>query len=202
MEIYAGWLASAATMIAAMMTAANLGSRVTGWGFVVFTVGSAAWGVVGLMSGQTSLAITNAFLFAVNLFGVWRWLGKQAAYDDGGAAASRRTRHAPVPTLFSASWMLGAAVTGRDGKTFATVVDTMMKSRSKTLAYVVTTEGGVGGVGETLRAVSPEHLTIEDDAVTCDLDHRDWLALPVIEDDHWPAAAPDADDRATAEVAA
>jgi hypothetical protein len=29
----AGWVAPAATMIAAMMTAANLGARVIGWGF-------------------------------------------------------------------------------------------------------------------------------------------------------------------------
>ena len=35
-----GWLATIATMIAAMMTASNLGARVTGWGFVVFSISS------------------------------------------------------------------------------------------------------------------------------------------------------------------
>lgn len=34
----AGWAAPAATMIAAMMTAFNFGARITGWGFVAFTV--------------------------------------------------------------------------------------------------------------------------------------------------------------------
>ncbi|MEK7456583.1 MAG: hypothetical protein AABZ76_16905 [Pseudomonadota bacterium] len=49
MEDLAGWIAPAATMIAAMMTAANLGARVTGWGFGVFTLGSIAWSIVGLL---------------------------------------------------------------------------------------------------------------------------------------------------------
>ena len=49
LEDLAGWIAPAATMIAAMMTAANLGARVTGWGFGVFTLGSIAWSIVGLL---------------------------------------------------------------------------------------------------------------------------------------------------------
>lgn len=38
-EAVAAWVAPVATMIAAVMTAANLGARVTGWGFVVFVIG-------------------------------------------------------------------------------------------------------------------------------------------------------------------
>jgi hypothetical protein len=38
-------------MIAAMMTPANLGARVTGWGFVLFSVGAVAWVTVALGSG-------------------------------------------------------------------------------------------------------------------------------------------------------
>jgi hypothetical protein len=71
----AGWIAPIATMIAAIMTAANLGARITGWGFVVFAIGSIAWTAVGLSSGQTNLVATNAFLTLVNLVGIWRWLG-------------------------------------------------------------------------------------------------------------------------------
>lgn len=70
LEDIAGWIAPIATMIAAMMTAANLGARVTGWGFVVFTVGSIAWSLVGISTGQTNLLATNAFLTIVNLVGV------------------------------------------------------------------------------------------------------------------------------------
>ncbi len=86
----AGWIAPAATMIAAMMTAANLGARVTGWGFVVFSFGSVAWTTVGLTSGQTNLVLSNAFLTIVNLVGIWRWLGRQASLTK---AAARR----PMP---------------------------------------------------------------------------------------------------------
>ena len=60
-------LAPAATMIAAVMTASNLGARVTGWGFVVFTVGSIAWCLVALTSGQANLLWTNGFLILVNV---------------------------------------------------------------------------------------------------------------------------------------
>ena len=50
MEEAAGWIAPAATMIAAMMTASNLGARVTGWGFAVFLLGSICWAIVALAS--------------------------------------------------------------------------------------------------------------------------------------------------------
>ena len=78
--------------MAAMMTAANLGARVTGWGFIVFTLGSICWSLVGLQSGQTNLVATNVFLTCVNLVGIWRWLGRQRGYEDGARAASRSSR--------------------------------------------------------------------------------------------------------------
>ena len=37
------WVATIATIVAASMTAANLGSRITGYGFCVFLAGSIAW---------------------------------------------------------------------------------------------------------------------------------------------------------------
>ncbi|WP_366499360.1 hypothetical protein [Sphingopyxis sp.] len=59
-----------------MMTASNLGARITGWGFAVFTIGSICWSLVGFWSGQTHLVATNVFLTLVNLVGIWRWLGR------------------------------------------------------------------------------------------------------------------------------
>jgi len=64
----AGLIAPSATMIAAMMTAANLGARVTGWGFAVFTIGSICWSFVGFLSGQMNLLATNGFLTLVRYF--------------------------------------------------------------------------------------------------------------------------------------
>ena len=59
MDDIAGWIAPIATMIAAMMTAANLGAKVTGSGFLVFTIGSICWSLVGLSTGQTNLLATK-----------------------------------------------------------------------------------------------------------------------------------------------
>ena len=101
MEDAAGWIAPIATMIAAMMTAANLGPRVTGWGFVVFTVGSLAWSTVAIATGQANLLWTNGFLTLVNLVGIWRWLGREAKYDDGAKTArSESDAMRAAPALF------------------------------------------------------------------------------------------------------
>ena len=185
---YAGWLASAATMIAAMMTAANLGARVTGWGFVVFTIGSLAWASVGFTSGQTSLLVTNAFLFLVNIFGVWRWLGRQARYEQGGAVAAERSRaHRRVPDLFSAGQLVGANVEDATGTVIGKVVDAMMACDTKRIGYVVISQGGVAGVGEVLRAVSPDVLTISEDAVRTTLSAEQLAQLAPIDEEAWPA---------------
>ena len=184
------WFASGATMIAAMMTAANLGTRITGWGFVIFAIGSVAWTGVGILSGETSLVVTNCFLLIVNLFGAWRWLGRQSRYEDSSARATERSRYARVPTLFSAGSLIGASVQNSQGEKYGTVVEAMLKCDDKTLAYMVTSEGGIGGAGEVLRAVPPEHVRLEKESVLCDLSEAEWRALPPLEEDQWPAAAP------------
>lgn len=190
MEHLAGWIAPAATMIAAMMTAANLGARVTGWGFVVFVVGSLCWGIVGLSTGQNNLLWTNGFLTMVNVIGIWRWLGRQARYDDGGKAAAQRSAAARAPTLFSASALIGATVKGADGDAIGIVVDTMAECASARLAYVVVSEGGVAGVGERLHAVDPAGLRFSADGVASGLSAEALRSLPVLAADRWPAAVP------------
>jgi hypothetical protein len=62
MESIATWLAPIATTIAALMTASNLGTRITGWGFVVFTIGSLAWLALGIATGQSNLLWQNIIL--------------------------------------------------------------------------------------------------------------------------------------------
>ncbi len=91
MEQVANWVAPIATTLAAVLVAANLGARLTGLGFVVFAIGSIAWMVVGLATGQGNLLWQNAFLLAINALGVWRWWGLRARYDKGAAAATRAT---------------------------------------------------------------------------------------------------------------
>jgi len=190
--IFLDWVAVAATIIAALITAANLGARVTGSGFVVYCLASAIWITTQVLSGfdQPSVVVMHSVLFFINLFGVWRWLGRERRYEDSRTRAHERSRWARVPTLFSAGSLIGESVGARDKESLGTVVDAMFNCEDKNIAYVVISEGGVAGAGETLRAVPAEHLRFQGDSIVCDLTEDEWHALPPIEDDHWPVAAP------------
>jgi len=73
-----GWIATGLTIVAATLVAADLGRRITGWAFVVFTLGSAAWIVSAHLDGDAPLGLTNIILAGINAFGVWRWLVRKA----------------------------------------------------------------------------------------------------------------------------
>ena len=178
-------------MIAAMMTAANLGARVTGWGFVVFTFGSIAWSVVGLSSGQTNLVATNGFLTFVNLIGVWRWLGRQRAYEDGGKSAAQSSRRSPYPTLFTATGIAGLPVTASGGQTVGKVVEALVTCESGKVSYVVISASGVGGIHEILRAVARDDIRFSCDRFILNRDSAWFEALPPLQDGDWPAAPAD-----------
>ena len=190
MNELSGWIAPAATMIAAMMTAANLGPRVTGWGFVVFAVGSVAWVLVALSSGQTNLLLTNGFLTVVNMVGIWRWLGRQARYADGGKAATAQSAAKPGPTLISMAAMPGAKVTGKAGVPLGVVVDAMMQCSAMKLAYLVVSDGGVAGVGERLHALSVDEVTINQDGVNAELTSEEFGCRTDLKPGAWPASLP------------
>lgn len=68
------WIAAIGTMLAAGLIAADLGRRVTGWGFVLFCAVSVTWIVSGLTSGAMPIAVMNAILLAINLWGVWQYV--------------------------------------------------------------------------------------------------------------------------------
>lgn len=187
----AGWIAPSATMLAATMTAANLGTRVTGWGFIVFTLGSIAWVTVAIGTGQQNLLLSNGFLTLVNVVGIWRWLGRQARYEDGSRAASAKSAIARVPTLFSVQSIAGARLVGRDGAALGTIVDGMMRCAGSELAYVVVSEGGVGGVGERLRALAPTELHFSADGPSCDLTADELARRPELKQGAWPVSIDD-----------
>src|SRR4051794_22235505 len=106
------WVATIATIIAASMTAANLGSRITGYGFCVFLVGSLAWLATGLMTEQPALVWTNGLLTVLNIFGIWRWLGRQAKVEEGARSASQASELTPGEALFPISLLSRAPVVG------------------------------------------------------------------------------------------
>ena len=177
------WIATAATIVAAFMTASNLGSRITGLGFAVFTIGSLAWLATGLMSNQPALVWTNVVLTVLNLFGIWRWLGRQAKVEEGGRSAAELSEETPGEALFPVSLLTKAPV--ECGGAEAVTVDAMAGCRSGRLAYVVVSEGGVAGIGETLRRLPWSLAHVEGERVIAGGEGLDRLEkLPK---DEWPA---------------
>ncbi|MBW8295470.1 PRC-barrel domain-containing protein [Sphingopyxis sp.] len=174
-------------MIAAMMTAANLGARVTGWGFVVFTLGSICWSLVGLQSGQTNLVATNIFLTCVNLVGIWRWLGRQRGYEDGAKAAAQSSRHPGTPTLFSATGLAGMAVSDISGESLGRSVEAMIECRSGRLSYIVVATGGIAGVDEELRSVPIADIECHADGLMIFETKAAYECRPTLARGEWPA---------------
>jgi len=185
----AGWIAPIATMIAAMMTAANLGSRVTGWRFVVFLAGAIAWTIVAIATSQSNLLWSNAFLGLVDLIGIWRWLGRRATLDDGAEKAIAASDRKAVPALFPTSLIEGGAIKDSTGKTIAHSVGAMAERDSGRLAYVVAHEGAVADLGGRHVAIPWSWLTAAGDAFEIAARH-DLGALQPIDPGHWPAAVP------------
>ena len=68
------WIAAVGTMIAAALLAADLGRKVTGWGFVLFCAVAVVWIVSGLTSHALPIAAMNAVLLLINAWGVWQFL--------------------------------------------------------------------------------------------------------------------------------
>jgi len=75
------WVASISGMIAAFMVSLDLGRRVIGWGFALFVLSSLAWISGALMSDDEPLLSQNLVLFAINVFGVYRYLIRKRPAD-------------------------------------------------------------------------------------------------------------------------
>ena len=183
----AGLVAPAATMVAAMMTAANLGARVTGWGFVVFAVGSVAWSLVAIASGQTNLLATNVFLTLVNLIGIWRWLGRQRAYEDGAGVAVEKSRSPGVASLFSATGLAGMPVSDIRGEALGKTVEAMIECDTGRVSYVVVASGGFAGIEEELRSVPMTALDCHADGLILLETKAEFERRDILGPEDWPA---------------
>jgi hypothetical protein len=180
------WVATIATIIAASMTASNLGSRITGYGFVLFTLGALCWIAVGSLTHQPALLWTNIVLTILDVFGIWRWLGRQAKVEEGARAASEASEETPGEALFPVSLLLRAPVVA-GGRELGRCIDAMAGCSSGRLSYVVVSEGGVAGVGETLRRLPWTRAEANGEAVVTPLDARQFDALEELPRDQWPA---------------
>lgn len=185
-------------MIAAMMTAANLGARVTGWGFVVFTVGSLCWTAIGFSSGQTNLLASNGFLTLVNLIGIWRWLGRQRAYQDGGKLAEAKSRASASPTLFIATGVTGMKVEDEKGALIGKAVEALIECRSGCISYVVVSTSNAVGLVEDLRPIPREAIHFGCDRLVLTIDRQTYEAIVPLPPGEWPDASPAKPERTSA----
>lgn len=179
------WVATVATIIGAFLTAANLGARVTGSGFAIFLVGSLSWLATGVMTGQPALTWTNVVLTLLNIFGVWRWLGRQARVEEGGRSAAKNSMHTPGEALFPVSLLSRAGVSANGGAV-GNCIDALAGCRSGRIDYLVVSQGGVAGVGETLRRLPWSVVRVEKDEVVAQLSANDFDRLEELQRDQWP----------------
>jgi hypothetical protein len=179
------WSATGATVIAALLTASNLGSRVTGYGFVIFTLGALCWIAVGAMSHQPALMWTNVILTALDIFGIWRWLGRQSEVEEGARTAALASSVTPGEALFPVSLLSRAPVRSGEHE-LGHCIDAMAGCRSGRLDYLVVSEGGLAGIGETLRRLPWSQARVEEDSVIIRLDQGMFARLPELPRDQWP----------------
>jgi hypothetical protein len=179
------WVATVATVLAALMTASNLGSRVTGFGFVVFSIGALCWIRVGLLTHEPALLWTNVVLTGLDLFGVWRWLGRQARMEEGARTASEASEHTPGEALFPVS-LLSRAPVLCGGTEVGHCVEAMAGSRSGMLDYLVVSEGGVAGLGERLRRLPWSDAHVEDEEVSVHFARDRFDRLEELQRNEWP----------------
>ena len=188
MAEHISWFATGATIIAALVTASNLGARITGYGFVIFLFGSIAWLATGAMTGQPALLWTNAVLTLLNIFGIWRWLGRQAKIDQGGETALEASQATPGEGLFPASFLTSGVLRDPAGREIGHAADAMLGCQSGRIRYVVVATGGVAGIAEELRRVDWRHLKFAEDALTTGLSDEQFERLATLPKDDWPGS--------------
>ncbi|MEP7315508.1 MAG: PRC-barrel domain-containing protein [Sphingomicrobium sp.] len=181
-------VAPALIIIGALLTASNLGNRITGFGFIAFTAGSIGWLGVGLLVGPSSLLWQNIVLTVLNGFGVWRWLGRERQIEKGAECAAEISREAKrADTLFPGSSFSGGTVSARGGEAVAKSVEAMIDCRTGEPHYLVISIGGVAGAGETLRRVPWDRVIVVDNGFMVDTDRRGLPQFDEVERDSWPA---------------
>jgi hypothetical protein len=134
---------------------------------------------------------TNVFLTLVNVVGIWRWLGRQRGYEDGGKSAEKASRQiSTTPDLLAATRVVGAQVRHADGTAAGKAVEALFECGTAQISYVVVSRTIPGGIREELRAVPRDTLAFARDGLMLNLTPSAFSALPLLDDGDWPAAPP------------
>ena len=115
---------------------------------------------------------------------IWRWLGRQTRIEEGATSAAEASEQAPGESLFPVSLLLKAPIEDRKGRLLGTCVDAMAGCSSGRVRYVVASQGGIAGVGETLRRLPWNSASADTDKLVSSVDRFEGLAE--IEKDQWP----------------
>ena len=67
------WLGTVLQLAGSTMVALHLPS--SGWGFPIMLAGSLVWGAIAVAHKEWALATLNLVFSAINVVGIWRWLG-------------------------------------------------------------------------------------------------------------------------------
>ncbi len=101
-------------------------------------------------------------------------------------AAAEASEHRPGEPLFPVSLLTKGKIVDAAGEEIGSCVDAMAGCSSGRIRYVVASEGGVAGVGETLRRLPWNEARIEADELQTKLDSGRFCGLPQIAKDDWP----------------
>ena len=78
------WYGAIAAVIAALVVASNISSRVSGWGFALFVTSSCALVAWGFLSEDAEgIGWQNICLLLINLWGVYRYLIRPDPSEGG-----------------------------------------------------------------------------------------------------------------------
>ena len=113
------------------------------------------------------------------MFGIWRWLGRQAKVEEGARTAAEASEDMPGETLFPVSLLARAPVRVRSLQV-GQCIDAMAGCSSGRLRYVVVSQGGVAGVGETLRRLPWSSASVEGEDLIATIDPTNWKSFRVI----------------------
>lgn len=81
------WYGAGAGALAALIVSLNLGTRPTGWAFVIFVTSSIALIAWGFLNDEgTGIGVQNIVLLMINLMGVYRYLFVRPHTDPASSA--------------------------------------------------------------------------------------------------------------------
>jgi hypothetical protein len=138
------------------------------------------------MTDQPALMWSNVVLTVLDIFGIWRWLGRQAQVEEGGRSAADASARTAGETLFPVSLLARGKVMSGETE-LGHCIDAMAGCSSGRLDYVVVSEGGIGGIGETLRRLPWDAAWVDGEAVIAKMGPEDFRRLEELSREQWPA---------------